>query len=65
MAIQGTLIAKETGSNNMAGWTITGIVSNNGGTMAVSGLALTFIGSPTIYFQYTSNYPTIAVDNTN
>ena len=63
MAIQGTLIAKQSGSGNMAGWTITGIVSNNGGTMAVSGLALTLIGVDSIVLGV--NLPTIAVDNTN
>jgi Head domain of trimeric autotransporter adhesin len=62
MAIQGTLIAKQSGSGNMAGWNITGIVSNNGGTMAVSGLALTAIGSDSITLGAS---PTIAVDNTN
>ena len=62
MAISGTLIAKQTASGNMAGWTITGIVSNNGGTMAVSGLALTAIGSDSITL---GAQPTIAVDNTN
>jgi len=63
MAIQGTLIAKQSGSGNMAGWNITGIVSNNAGTMAVSGLALTLIGVDTIVLGV--NLPTIAVDNTN
>jgi hypothetical protein len=63
MAIQGTLIAKQSGSGNMAGWTITGIVSNNAGTMAVSGLALTPIGVDSIVLGV--NIPTIAVDNTN
>ena len=62
MAIQGTLIAKQSGSGNMAGWNITGIVSKNGGTMAVSGLALTAIGSDSITL---GAQPTIAVDNTN
>jgi len=63
MAISGTLIAKQTASGNMAGWTITGIVSNNAGTMAVSGLALTPIGVDSIVLGV--NLPTIAVDNTN
>ena len=63
MAISGTLIAKQTASGNMAGWNITGIVSNNGGTMAVSGLALTLIGVDSIVLGV--NLPTIAVDNTN
>jgi hypothetical protein len=62
MAISGTLIAKQTASGNMAGWTITGIVSNNAGTMAVSGLALTAIGTDSIGLGAS---PTIAVDNTN
>lgn len=62
MAIQGTLIAKVVGTGAMAGWNITGIVSNNGGTMAVSGLALTAIGSDSITLGAS---PTIAVDNTN
>jgi len=62
MAISGTLIAKQSSSGNMAGWNITGIVSNNGGTMAVSGLALTAIGSDSITLGAS---PTIAVDNTN
>jgi hypothetical protein len=62
MAISGTLIAKQSASGNMAGWTITGIVSNNAGTMAVSGLALTAIGSDSITL---GAQPTIAVDNTN
>jgi|694.fasta_scaffold28478_5 hypothetical protein len=62
MAIRGTLIAKQSASGNMAGWTITGIVSNNAGTMAVSGLALTAIGSDSITL---GAQPTIAVDNTN
>ena len=62
MAIQGTLIAKQYVSGNIAGWNITGIVSNNGGTMAVSGLALTAIGSDSITLGAS---PTIAVDNTN
>lgn len=62
MAIQGTLIAKVSGTGAMAGWNITGIVSNNGGTMAVSGLALTAIGSDSITL---GAQPTIAVDNTN
>jgi hypothetical protein len=62
MAIQGTLIAKVSGTGAMAGWNITGIVSNNGGTMAVSGLALTAIGSDSITLGAS---PTIAVDNTN
>ena len=62
MAISGTLIAKQTASGNMAGWTITGIVSNNAGTMAVSGLALTAIGTDSIVLGAA---PTIAVDNTN
>jgi hypothetical protein len=63
MALSGTLIAKQTASGNMAGWTITGIVSNNAGTMAVSGLALTPIGVDSIVLGV--NLPTIAVDNTN
>ena len=63
MAISGTLIAKQTASGNMAGWNITGIVSNNAGTMAVSGLALTPIGVDSIVLGV--NLPTIAVDNTN
>jgi hypothetical protein len=63
MAISGTLIAKQSASGNMAGWTITGIVSNNAGTMAVSGLALTPIGVDSIVLGV--NLPTIAVDNTN
>ena len=62
MAISGTLIAKQSSSVNMAGWTITGIVSNNSGTMAVSGLALTAIGTDSIGL---GTAPTIAVDNTN
>jgi hypothetical protein len=62
MAIQGTLIAKVSGTGAMAGWNITGIVSNNAGTMAVSGLALTAIGSDSITLGAS---PTIAVDNTN
>lgn len=62
MAIQGTLIAKVSGTGAMAGWNITGIVSNNGGTMAVSGLALTAIGADSITL---GAQPTIAVDNTN
>lgn len=62
MAIQGTLIAKVTASGAMAGWNITGIVSNNAGTMAVSGLALTAIGTDSITL---GAQPTIAVDNTN
>lgn len=62
MAISGTLIAKQTASGNMAGWTITGIVSNNAGTMAVSGLALTAIGTDSIVLGAA---PTIAVDSTN
>ena len=62
MTIQGTLIAKQSGSGNMAGWNITGIVSNNGGTMSVSGLALTAIGTDSITLDAA---PTIAVDNTN
>jgi hypothetical protein len=62
MAIQGTLIAKESGSGNMAAYNITGAVSNNGGTMAVTGLALTLIGSDSIGLGAS---PTIAVDNTN
>jgi hypothetical protein len=61
MAIQGTLIAHQSGGG-MAGWNITGIVSNNAGTMAVSGLALTAIGSDSIALGAS---PTIAVDNTN
>jgi hypothetical protein len=56
------LIAKVSGTGAMAGWNITGIVSNNGGTMAVSGLALTAIGSDSITLGAS---PTIAVDNTN
>jgi hypothetical protein len=63
MAISGTLIAKQSASGNMAGWTITGIVSNNAGTMTVSGLALTLIGVDSIVLGV--NLPTIAVDNTN
>ncbi len=63
MAISGTLIAKQSASGNMAGWTITGIVSNNAGTMTVSGLALTPIGVDSIVLGV--NLPTIAVDNTN
>jgi hypothetical protein len=62
MAIQGTLIAKQQSSGNMAGWNISGIVSNNGGTMAVSGLALTAIGTDSIVLDAA---PTITVDNTN
>jgi len=62
MALSGTLIAKQSASGNMAGWTITGIVSNNAGTMAVSGLALTAIGTDSIGLGAA---PTIAVDNTN
>jgi hypothetical protein len=63
MALSGTLIAKQSASGNMAGWTITGIVSNNAGTMTVSGLALTPIGVDSIVLGV--NLPTIAVDNTN
>jgi hypothetical protein len=62
MAIQGTLIAKQSGSGNMAAYNITGAVSNNGGTMAVTGLALTLIGTDSIGLGAS---PTIAVDNTN
>jgi hypothetical protein len=62
MAIQGTLIARPQSSGDMVAYNITGAVSNNGGTMAVTGLALTLIGTDSIGL---TTAPTIAVDNTN
>jgi hypothetical protein len=62
MSIQGTLIAKQTGTANIAAYNITGAVVNNGGTMAVTGLALTLIGTDSIVLGAS---PTITVDNTN
>lgn len=61
-AIQGTLIAKQAGSGNIAAYTIIGAASNNAGTMAVTGLTLTLIGTDSIGLGAS---PTIAVDNTN
>jgi hypothetical protein len=62
MSIQGTLIGKQTGTANIAAYNITGAVVNNGGTMAVTGLALTLIGTDSIVLGAS---PTITVDNTN
>jgi hypothetical protein len=61
MAIQGTLIAKQSGNGNIAAWNITGAVSNNGGTLTSTGLALTLIGTDSIGLVA----PTISLDTTN
>lgn len=62
MAIQGTLIAKRSGSGNIAAYNITGAVSNNGGIIAATGLALTLIGTDSIGLDAA---PTITTDGTN
>jgi hypothetical protein len=60
MAFTGTIIGKQTGSANIAAYTIQGTVVNNGGTVTMPTGTLTAIGTPTAGWTA----PTIAADNT-
>ena len=62
MAFTGTLIGKQTGSANIAAYTITGTLVNNGGTVTMPTGTLTLIGSDSIAL---TTSPTLAADNTN
>ena len=62
MVIQGTLIAKQSGNGNITAYNITGAVSNNGGILSSTGLALTLIGTDSIGLGAA---PTIALDTVN
>lgn len=62
MAVTGTLIGKQTGSANIAAYTITATVVNNGGTLTVPTGTLTLIGSDTITL---TTSPTLTADTGN
>ena len=61
-AVTGTLIGKQTGSANIAAYTITATVVNNAGTLTVPTATLTLIGSDSIGL---TTSPTLTADNTN
>jgi hypothetical protein len=61
MAFTGTIIGKQTGSANIAAYTITGTLVNNAGTVTMPTGTVTAIGTPTAGWTA----PTLAADNTN
>jgi hypothetical protein len=61
-AVTGTLIGKQTGSANIAAYTITATVVNNAGTLTVPTATLTLIGTDSIGL---TTSPTLTADNTN
>lgn len=62
MAFTGELIGKQSGSANIAAYTITGTLVNNAGTVTMPTGTLTAIGTDTIGL---TTAPTLAADNTN
>lgn len=62
MAFTGELIGKQSGSANIAAYTITGTLVNNAGTVTMPTGTLTAIGTDTIGLD---TAPTLAADNTN
>lgn len=62
LAFTGTLIGKQTGSANIAAYTITGTLVNNGGTVTMPTGTLTLIGADSIGL---TTAPVLAADNTN
>jgi hypothetical protein len=62
LAVTGTLIGKQTGSANIAAYTITATVVNNAGTLTVPTATLTLIGTDSIGL---TTSPTLTADNTN
>lgn len=60
-AFTGTIIGKQTGSANIAAYTITGTVVNNANTVTMPTGTLTAIGTPTAGWTA----PTLTADNTN
>lgn len=61
MAVTGTLIGKQTGSANIAAYTITATVVNNAGTVTVPTGTLTLIGTDSIGL---TTAPTLTADTT-
>jgi hypothetical protein len=62
MAVTGTLIGKQSGSANIAAYTITATVVNDGVNVTVPTATLTLIGSDSIGL---TTAPTLTADNTN
>ena len=62
IAFTGELIGKQSGSANIAAYTITGTLVNNAGTVTMPTGTLTAIGTDTIVLD---TAPTLAADNTN
>jgi hypothetical protein len=62
LAFTGTLIGKQTGTANIAAYTVTGTIINNGGTLTMPTCTLTAIGSDSIVL---GTAPTLTADNTN
>ncbi|NBO26548.1 MAG: hypothetical protein EBU96_07130 [Actinobacteria bacterium] len=62
MAFTGELIGKQSGSANIAAYTITGTLVNNAGTVTMPTGTLSAIGTDTIGLD---TAPTLAADNTN
>ena len=62
MAFTGELIGKQSGSANIAAYTITGTLVNNAGTVTMPTGTLTAIGTDTIGLD---TAPALAADNTN
>jgi len=62
MAFTGELIGKQSGSANIAAYTITGTLVNNAGTVTMPTGTLTAIGTDTIGLN---TAPALAADNTN
>jgi hypothetical protein len=62
MAFTGTLIGKQASSANIAAYTITGTLVNNGGTVTMPTGTLTIIGTDSIGL---GTAPSLAADNTN
>jgi hypothetical protein len=62
MAFTGELIGKQSGSANIAAYTITGTLVNNAGTVTMPTGTLTAIGTDTIGLD---TAPSLAADNTN
>lgn len=62
VAFTGTLIGKQTASANIAAYTISGTMVNNGGTATMPTGTLTLIGTDTIGL---TTAPTLSIDTTN
>jgi len=62
MAFTGELIGKQSGSANIAAYTITGTLVNNAGTVTMPTGTLTVIGTESIGLD---TAPALAADNTN